>query len=167
MKYAVMNLSKNEHLERPYFRPNSCIGIYINIYQMTGEIFKGDSYNKLWNQTFKHWQQMSASACFKTIVRTRHSTGIKQALGVNRYKGMGTSWRESNQNYVTIRQQSSSRSIQSKLSLKTSVQVKFRSGSRDSQSNQNKNRSDQLFLYKRWILRWRKWSIFDEGQFYY
>ena len=109
------------------------------------------------NYEIKHWQQMSASAWFKTIVKTRHSTGIKQALGVNRYKGMGTSWRESNQNYVTIRQQSSKRSIQSKLSLKTSVQVKIRSGSHNSQS-------ETADLYKRWILRWGKWSIFDEGQ---
>ena len=43
------------------------------------------------NYEIKHWQQMSTSACFKTIVKTRHSTGIKQALGMNRYKGMGTS----------------------------------------------------------------------------
>ena len=64
---------------------------------MTGEIFKGDPYIinyeiKHWQQMseIKHWQQMSASACFKTIVKTRHSTGIKQALGMNRYKGMGT-----------------------------------------------------------------------------
>ena len=49
MKYVVMNLSKNEHLERPYFdQIHASILIYIKyIYQMTGEIFKGDPYNKL------------------------------------------------------------------------------------------------------------------------
>ena len=35
-------------------------------------------------------KQLSASACFKTIVRLMHSSRIKQALGVNRYKGMCT-----------------------------------------------------------------------------
>ena len=49
-------------------------------------------------------KQLSDSTCFKTIVRLMHSTKIKHALGVNRHKGMSTSGRESNQNYVTIKQ---------------------------------------------------------------
>ena len=54
---------------------------------------------------FLSLRQLSASAWFKTIVRLMHSTRIKQALGMNRDKEMGTSWREFNQNYVTIKQQ--------------------------------------------------------------
>ena len=61
---------------------------------------------------------------------------------------MGTSWRESNQNYVTIKQQSSNGSIQSKLSLKTSDQVK-----------------EQLICVQEVDSKVGKWSIFDEGQF--
>ena len=49
-------------------------------------------------------QQLSASICFKTIVRLMHSIRIKQALGVNRYKGMGTGLKRIGQNYVTIKQ---------------------------------------------------------------
>ena len=39
------------------------------------------------NNTLK---QLSASTCFRTIVRLMHSARIKQALGMNRYKRMGT-----------------------------------------------------------------------------
>ena len=35
-------------------------------------------------------KQLSTSTCFKAVVRLMHSTRIKQALGVNRYKRMGT-----------------------------------------------------------------------------
>ena len=35
-------------------------------------------------------KQLSASTCFRTIVRLMHSTRIKHALGVNRYKRMDT-----------------------------------------------------------------------------
>ena len=42
-----MKLFENEQLERPYFDQISCIGIYINIYQSTGEILKGDPYNEI------------------------------------------------------------------------------------------------------------------------
>ena len=88
MKYAVMNLSKNGHLERPYFDQ-------IHAYEsILISISRQEKYLKMihiLNYEIKHWQQMSASACFKTIVKTRHSTEIKQALGMNRDKGMGTS----------------------------------------------------------------------------
>ena len=43
---------------------------------------------------------LSTSTWFKIIAFSQN-----QALGMNRHKGMGTSWRESNQNYVTIKQQ--------------------------------------------------------------
>ena len=36
-------------------------------------------------------KQLSASTCFRTVVRLMHSTRIKHALGVNKHKGMGTS----------------------------------------------------------------------------
>ena len=88
MKYVVMTLSKNGHLKRPNFGPNSCIGIYINIYQTTGENLK--VIHTLGYEIIS-LKQLSASTCFKTIVRLMHSARIKQALGMNRYKGMGTS----------------------------------------------------------------------------
>ena len=88
MKYAVMNLSGNGHLKRPYFDQ---IHVYKSILISIRQQEKYLKVIHIINYEIKHWQQMSASACFKTIVKTRHSTEIKQALGVNRYKGMGTS----------------------------------------------------------------------------
>ena len=49
-------------------------------------------------------KQLSASTCFRTIVRLMHSIKIKQASSVNRYKGMGTGLKRIGQNYVTIKQ---------------------------------------------------------------
>ena len=66
---------------------------------MTGELLEGDPYIGLWNyiiETAEHLYMLQD---------LMHSARIKQALGMNRHKGMGTSWRESNQNYVTIKQQ--------------------------------------------------------------
>ena len=87
MKYAVMNLSKNEHLERPYFDQ-------IHAYEsILISIRRQEKYLKVIHTLgyeIISLKQLSASACFKTIVKTRYSTGIKQALGVNRYKRMGT-----------------------------------------------------------------------------
>ena len=91
----------------------------------------------------KHWKQMSASACFKTIVKTKESSKHWAYLDTKEWVQV----EENLKNYVTIKQQSSSRSIQSKLSLKTSDQAKIRSGSHNSQS-------ETADLYKRWILRW-------------
>ena len=58
----------------------------------------------------------------------------------------------------TIQAAVKQRSIQSKLSLKTSDQVKIRSGSRNSQSK-------QLICVQEVDSEVGKWSIFDEGQF--
>ena len=37
---------------------------------------------------FLSLKQLSASTCFKTIVRLMHSARIKHALGMNRHKGI-------------------------------------------------------------------------------
>ena len=44
MKYADMNLFENGATQKTIFQHNLCIEVYGNIYQMTGEIFKGDPY---------------------------------------------------------------------------------------------------------------------------
>ena len=55
---------------------------------MKGETFKGDPYNRICNQALATDERL---CMLQDYCGTRYSTGIKQALGMNRYKGMGTS----------------------------------------------------------------------------
>ena len=57
-----------------------------NIYKMTGEILKGDPYIGVCNSSIETAERL---CMLQDYCQTMHSTGIKQALGMNRCKRNG------------------------------------------------------------------------------
>ena len=87
-------------------------------------------------------QQLSASTCFKTIV----ALCIQSRSSVNRDKDMGTGLEKVWIELAKLKQQSSKGLNRLKLMIDwLSVNTQNRSGSWNSQLNQNKKHSDQLF----------------------